>query len=192
MISADEKLISEAEVAWRAGRAEEARLALDRAEGAVTRGAPQWLRIQALRGEIELRAGIPADALALLLPAARRALRAEQAVMALRMLMLAREAAFHCARRGAVDDVHAMVASLPPLAEPELEALRRSLACYSTSDPTAGTAVFQRGRIRTPQATAVVADAVAETIELDDPDLLVAAGGMAFGVDRHALARQLR
>jgi DNA-binding CsgD family transcriptional regulator len=189
VISADEKSISEAAHAWRAGRAEAARLALDRAESAVPRSARQWLRIQALRGAIELRAGVPADALALLLPATRRALRAEQGDMALRMLMMAREAAFQCARRDAVDDVHAMVALLPPLAEPDLEALRRSLVCYCTADPSAA---FTHGRVRTPQATAVVADAVAQAVEVDDPDLLMAAGGMAFGVAQHTLARQLR
>lgn len=194
MISVDDKLIREAETAWRTGRSEQARLGLDRAESAVTRGAPEWLRVQALRAEIELRAGVPADALALLVPASRRALRAEQPVLALRMLMMAREAAFHCARRDAMDGVHAIVAALPPLAEPDLEALRRSLACYgsSDSDPPPDTSAFQRGRIRTPQAMAVVVDAVRETTELDDPDLLMAAGGMAFGVDRHTLARQLR
>lgn len=51
---------------------------------------------------------------------------------------------------------------------------------------------FRRGRIVGPPQMAAVADAAAGIVELDDPDLLMAAGGMAFGVERPALARQLR
>lgn len=190
-MSAVDELVSQAETAWRAGRAYQARAALDRAEGAVARQAPQWPRIRALRGEIELRAGVPADALAVLTSAAQRALHTNPA-LALQILLMAREAAFHCARRDAVDKLSTLVAQLPPLAEPAVDAVRRSLQLYSTPPPAAEVETFQRGRIRNHRDMGMVAEAVADTVELDNPALLMAAGGMAFGVDRHELARQLR
>ncbi|QFY12127.1 hypothetical protein GBF35_41095 [Nonomuraea phyllanthi] len=191
MDSADEELIAEAETAWRVGRAEAARRALDRAEGTTGRHTLPWLRIQALRGEIELRSGVPSDALAILTPPARQALNTHPAV-ALRMLLLAREAAFHCARQDAVDEVSALAAALPALAEPRLDALRGALQRYDTRPATAQRVAFRRGRIAGRQHMDTVADAAAGILELDDPDLLMAAGGMAFGIDRPALARQLR
>jgi DNA-binding CsgD family transcriptional regulator len=195
--SDSETLVAVAETAWRAGDAETARAALDQVEGWVPRQSPEWSRAQALRANIELRAGVPADAVGVLIPAVRITVSTDPP-MALRMLIMAREAAFNSPPQGALAEVSALVASLPPLRDPGHEALRRSLLVYS--DPAviktagAGTAAdarsFRRGRIQSQRAAATVTTELASALDLDDPELLMVAGGMAYGVHRHGLARQ--
>jgi hypothetical protein len=73
-----------------------------------------------------LRGGVPADGLALLLPAARETAAADPS-RALRLLLAAREAAFHATEPGATAEIASIVDELPALEDPEEEVVARVL-----------------------------------------------------------------
>lgn len=171
------RLVAGALESWHAGRAEQARVLLDRAERLAPRDAGARLDLQFLRGSMELRAGVPADGLALLLPAARAAARVDPG-RALRMQLAAREAAFHAAEPRASDEVGAIVATLPAPADPD-EALVASVLAGIGDPGTSADAARTCARI-------------ARAREPEDPVLLQALGGMAWGLGDLPLARRLR
>ncbi len=76
------------------------------------------LDARALRGSIELHTGVPGDALAILLQAGREAVGVDPH-RAVRILLTAREAAYHAMHTGAVAEIARLVRDLPDDGEPE-------------------------------------------------------------------------
>ncbi len=170
------RLAAAADAAWHGGDADRAAALVGEAER-LPADQPARLKISYLRGEIEVRSGTPADGLAMLLPAAADAVRADPG-LALRMLNVAAEAAFLVGDPDAHRKVRALMASLPEIRDPgEALLVRLSLAISPVAT----------GR----KPGCLDADLTALT-ELDDPQLLERAGGMAFGLGRFALSRRLR
>ena len=135
------------------------------------------LRLQHIRGLIELRSGVPADGLAILLPAASEAVKTDPH-LAVAMLAEAGECAFQAGDEGAALEIAALLAALPDGGDPR-DALIAGL--YRSVGPV------PRGEA--PEPTGLDLGALTE---LDDPDLLARAGGMLHGLGEHALARRLR
>jgi len=171
------RLTAAAGAAWRGGDAAGARALLDRSERLGVREAAVRLDIQYLRGTIELHTGVPADGLAILLQAAGEAVQVDPH-RATRVLLAAAEAAFQADRADAVPEIGRLLGRLPPSGDPNDELLARLHLA------TKGTKVAE-------DPTTLLAD-LARVEELDDPDLLVRVGGMAWGLGDHALGRRLR
>lgn len=167
------RLVGAAAAAWRGGDTVAALALLDQVEGA----PGVSLQVRFLRGEIELRTGAPADSLAILLPAAADAVAADPR-LALRMLLLAREAAYSSGTVGELPSLDAIVVRLPEFDQPDDALIALSLR----STPT----VTARD-----QAPAV-AEELARLAELTDPELLLTAGGIALWVGDFPEARRLR
>jgi DNA-binding CsgD family transcriptional regulator len=167
------RLVGAAAAAWRGGDTVAALSLLDQVEGA----PGVSLQVRFLRGEIELRTGAPADSLAILLPAAADAVSVDPR-LALRMLLLAREAAYSSAAIGELPSLDAIVVRLPEFDQPDDALIALSLR----SSPT----VTARD-----QAPAV-AEELARLAELTDPELLLTAGGIALWVGDFPEARRLR
>ena len=171
------RLTAAAGAAWRGGNAAGARALLDRSERLGVREAAVRLDIQYLRGTIELHTGVPVDGLAILLQAAGGAVQVDPH-RATRVLLAAAEAAFQADRADAVPEIGRLLGRLPPSGDPNDELLARLHLA------TKGTKVAE-------DPTTLLAD-LARVEELDDPDLLVRVGGMAWGLGDHALGRRLR
>jgi DNA-binding CsgD family transcriptional regulator len=171
------RLTAAAGAAWRGGDTAGARALLDRSERLGVREAGVRLDIQYLRGTIELHTGVPADGLAILLQAAGEAVQVDPH-RATRVLLAAAEAAFQADRADAVPEIGRLLGRLPPSGDPNDELLARLHLA------TKGTKVAE-------DSTTLLAD-LARVEELDDPDLLVRVGGMAWGLGDHALGRRLR
>lgn len=164
------RLVGAAAAAWRGGNTEAA-LAL------LARAGDDGLLARFLRGEIELRTGVPEDAVAILLPAATDAVTADPR-LALRMLLLAREAAYSSGTVAELAELDAVVARLPDFDRPDDALIALSLR----SSPT----VTARD-----QAPAVAGE-LARLAEVSDPELLLTAGGIALWVGDFPEARRLR
>jgi DNA-binding CsgD family transcriptional regulator len=164
------RLTGAAAAAWRGGDTVAALALLDQVSDVS-------LRVRFLRGEIELRTGRPADSLAILLPAAADAVSTDPR-LALRMLLLAREAAYSSAASDELTTLDEIVTRLPSFDEPDDALIALSLR----SSPT----IAARD-----QASTVRGD-LARLAEVADPELLLTAGGIALWVGDYPEARRLR
>lgn len=170
------RLAAAAEARWSAGDAERALALIDRTEGAVRAPlAPARLRVQYLRGFIELRAGVPADALATLLPVIREAAEADPD-RAVRALLAAREAAFLAVDPAALAEIAETIPRLRP-PDPEHALIVHVLQSYASAAPG---------------PSAAAPPDLDRLEEIEDLTLLLAAGGMAWGLGAHRLSRRLR
>lgn len=171
------RLVAAADAAWRAGDEPRCRALLDRAERLGSAEPPLRLRCQYLRGLIELRSGVPADALRILLENAAEAVEVEPD-LALRLLSSAGEAGFQAGDPEATEQIRRLMAVLP--ADPGSDRFLIARLYLSVSPMSAG------------EAPAGVHHDFARLLELEDPDLLARVGGMTFGLGEYELARRLR
>ncbi|MQA87633.1 MAG: LuxR family transcriptional regulator, partial [Streptosporangiales bacterium] len=158
------------------GYAARAAALLEQAEGAGQLAEAVRLDVAALRALIEMRAGTPSDAVALLLPVIPGALRNDRH-RAIQMLMLFGEAGFNANVADAWNEVAATVDQLPLHGDDPDDVLTRLFraACRVRAGADPG---LEPGDL----------DAVEQ---LTDPARLGWAGGMAWGVGDRALARRL-
>ncbi|WP_083752843.1 helix-turn-helix transcriptional regulator [Actinosynnema sp. ALI-1.44] len=153
---------------WRGGDTTSALDSLDRVEDSA--------EALYLRGSIELRAGSPSDAVTLLMSAAFAATDPHRV---LQIVTLAREAAYTAVRPDVLDSLASCLARLPEFTDDTSRLLAKLLRAFI------GT------RMDHQQASAV-ADALAEAERFEDPEMLLAAGGMAWAVGQYALSARLR
>ena len=171
------RLAAAADAAWHGADTARVRALV---EAAGQRPSPEpavQLRLRHIRGLIELRSGVPADGLAILLPAATEAVQNDPH-LAVAMLAEAGECAFQAGDKGAARQIAALLAAVPDSGDPR-DALIAGL--YRSVSPVS------RGEAPEPSDCDLGA-----LTELDDPDLLARAGGMLHGLGQHALARRLR
>jgi DNA-binding CsgD family transcriptional regulator len=171
------RLAAAADAAWHGADTARVRALLEAAEQLPLPEPAVRLRLQHIRGLIELRSGVPADGLAILLPAAAEAVKTDPH-LAVAMLAEAGECAFQAGDEGAALEIAALLAALPGGGDPR-DALVAGL--YRSVGPV------PRGEAPGPTGPDLGA-----LTELDDPDLLARAGGMLHGLGQHALARRLR
>lgn len=171
------RLVAAADAAWHGGDGARARTLLDLAERLGPRDAGVRLDLRYLRGLIELRAGVPADGLSVLLPAAREAAAADPR-RAVRIVHATGEAAFLSADDAAQAEVGRLSMGLPKAENPSQALLTRLMALARQA----------RMGVRTSAAD----PALAQALELDDPELLARAGGMARGIGLQDLSQRLR
>lgn len=170
------RLAGAAEASWLGGDTARARDLIDRAEREPAAGADR-LRLRYLRGTIELRGGVVTDALAILLPAAAEAAETDPR-LSLRMLVVAAEAAFHTSDADATREIDRLMARLPAIGDARDDVLVRLFLSV---------APISRG-----ERPASLPGDIVRAERLDDPHLLVRAGGVAFAWGDGALARRLR
>ena len=159
---------------WQGGDAVRARALLELAERADPDGVP--LDLAGLRALMELRAGTPAEAVALLRPIIPEALRADRH-RAVELLLVLGEATFHANTADAYAEIAEALERLPLSGDEPEDVLARLFraAC----------------RVRT-GAEPGLNPGDLETVErLTDPAMLGWAGGMARGLGDHELARRL-
>jgi DNA-binding CsgD family transcriptional regulator len=171
------RLVAAADAAWRGGDALRTRTFLERAERLGSTEAELRLKAQYLRGLIELRSGVPADAVVILLSGAAQAVEVD-ADLSFQMLSSAGEAAFQAGDPDAPREINRLMSRLPANDRPGHSVLVR---LYQSVNP-----------ITWGEGPAPLREDFARIEELDDPDLLSRAGGMAFGLGEYALARRLR
>ena len=170
------RLVAGAEAFWNAGQTARARALLEAAERLGLQDAEVRVGTHFLRGSMELRAGVPVDGLALLLPAAREAAAVDPG-RALHILLVAREASFLASRPEMAAEIAAIAAGLDP--PDPAEALVATVLRAFGPDGARGD-------------TEAMLQLIATAEEPDDPALLQAMGGMAWGMGDLALARRLR
>jgi DNA-binding CsgD family transcriptional regulator len=171
------RLAAAADAAWHGADTARVRALLEAAERLPPPEPAVRLQLRHIRGLIELRSGVPADGLAILLPAAAEAIKTDPH-LAVAMLAEAGECAFQAGDEGAALELAGLLAALPDSGDPR-DALIAGL--YRSVGPVA------RGEAPEPPDQDLGA-----LTELDDPDLLARAGGMLHGLGQHALARRLR
>jgi len=177
------RLAAAADVAWHGADTARVRALVEAAEQFPPPEPAVRLRLRHVRGLIELRAGVPADGLAILLPAAAEAVKTDPH-LAVAMLAQAGECAFQAGDEDAALEIAALLAVLPDSGDPR-DALIAGL--YRSVGPE------PRGEGPEPADPDLVARHELRALtELDDPDLLARAGGMPYGLGQHALARRLR
>jgi DNA-binding CsgD family transcriptional regulator len=169
------RLAAAADAAWHAADTARVRALLAAAEQLPLPEPALRLRLRHLHGLIELRSGVPADGLAILLPAAAEAVKTDPH-LAVAMLAEAGECAFQAGDEGAAREIAALLAVLPDSGDPR-DALLAGLYRSVGAEPG--------GEAPTPSG-------LSDLEELDDPDLLARAGGMLHGLGQPALARRLR
>jgi DNA-binding CsgD family transcriptional regulator len=171
-----QRLLGAAHAFWYAGDAGRARAALDTLERLQSAEAAQ-LGSRALRGSIELHTGVPGDALAILLQAGREAVGLDTH-RALRVLVNAREAAYHAMEVPAIADIGQLVLRLPHSGDSDDALLIRLLASI--------------GQVMNGEHADLRAEDLSRADTLDDPELQLWAGGIAWGLGHYALGRRLR
>jgi DNA-binding NarL/FixJ family response regulator len=171
------RLVAAADAAWRGGDAVRTRACLDRVERLGPTEPVLQLKVRYLRGLVELRSGVPADALAILLAGAADAVEVDPD-LAFQMLSSAGEASFQADDVNAPRAINLVMARLPMS-----DRLGHSLLVrlYMSVNP------ITWGEEPTP-----LREDLGRIEELDDPDLLGRAGGMAFGLGAYAVAHRLR
>ncbi|GAB2846519.1 helix-turn-helix transcriptional regulator [Lentzea nigeriaca] len=162
------RLVAAADAWWRGGDTTSALDSLDRVEDSA--------EVLYLRGSIELRAGSPSDAVALLVSAA---LAASDPHRTLQIVTLAREAAYTAVRPEVLDALASRLAQLPQFTDETDRLLARLLRAFI------GTRMDHEQAVE-------VADLLAEAERFEDPELLLTAGGMAWAVGQYALSARLR
>jgi DNA-binding CsgD family transcriptional regulator len=171
------RLGAAASAAWSGGDAAGTRELLDRIDRLGVLEAGVRLDSRYLRALIELRSGVPGDALAVLLPLVREAGVVDPG-RAGRMLMTASEAAFHAQASESWAEISRLAANLATRGGSGAGMLARLLAM--TYRPVTG-------------GPAQPADQQVEELEtMDDPEMMVMAGGMAVAHGDHARGRRLR
>lgn len=171
------RLVAAADGAWRGGDASRARALLGEAERSGSARGAVWLEMRYLQGLAELRSGLPAAGLDILLRAVADAAPTAPS-LAVRMLTSASEAAFEAGDAEAAASIRTRMAALPEPDDPG-DALLMRLYLAVGPRQTGGA----QGRVR-------------EDLEwaerLDDPDVVCRVGGMAFGLGDDHAARRLR
>jgi DNA-binding CsgD family transcriptional regulator len=168
------RLVAAADAAWAGGDASRAGMLLDRLDRVRELPSPVRARARYLRGLIELRGGVPADALAELMVSAREAVEVD-APLALRALIAAGEAVFQAGDLEMRRQITSILARLP------LDETPPSLLAHLYLSVHPATWGERPERL---------AD-FARVAELDDPELLGRAGGMALGMGAYTVAREL-
>jgi DNA-binding CsgD family transcriptional regulator len=168
------RLAAAADAAWRGGDAVRVTELLGHLDRLGVPDPAISLRLRHLRGLIELRAGVPGDGLAILLPAAAEAVVTDPP-LAVTMLAVAGECAFQAGDTAGQAAIAALTTKLPDVGD-EPHALLASLyKAVSGGEPSRQL------------------DGVLDALDaLDDPDLLARAGGMAYGLGAYPAARKLR
>ncbi|HKF75377.1 MAG TPA: AAA family ATPase [Candidatus Dormibacteraeota bacterium] len=171
------RLVAAAGAAWHGGDTPRSGALVDQAERLAPADPVVRLEARYLRGVMETRSGVPADGLAILLAAAQEALPVAPH-LALRALGAAGEAAFQADDQTAAREIDRLTASLPESGD-------------------AGDALLARLQLAVNPMTwgegpSQVHEDLARVEELDDPELLSRAGGMAFGLGEYAVARRLQ
>jgi DNA-binding CsgD family transcriptional regulator len=162
---------------WHGGDPARARQDLDSAERLRSDDRDVRLDIIGLRALMELRAGVPSDALALLLPVLPELPRTDLP-RANGLLMLFGEASFHA-------NASQAWAAIADLGE--------QLAGDGDTDDAVLSRLFRAvSRVRDGRATALQPTDLAAVAEIDDPVRLAWAGGMAWGLGDRELGRRLR
>ncbi len=159
---------------WQGGDAVRARALMEQAE----RADPEAVRVDlaGLRALMELRAGTPAEAVALLRPVIPDALRADR-YRAVELLLVLGEATFHANTADAYAEIAEALERLPlPGDEPEAVIARLFRAAC---------------RVRTGAEPGLAPGDLDAVERLTDPAMLGWAGGMARGLGDHELARRL-
>lgn len=164
------RLAAAAAAAWSGGDHEYTTELLDRVDRLGIAEAAVRFDTQYLRSLMELRSGVPADGLAILLPVVREAALVDPS-RAARMLMTASEAAFHAQASEAWEEVSRLAGTIAWRVDTDAVMPARLLAM--TSRP-------------------VVSRQLDGLEAVDEPDLLVMAGGMAVALGEQALGRRLR
>ena len=131
---------------------------------------PRWFA----HALVELRAGVPDDALPLLLSAARAAV-GSRPVRAVTVLMAISEAAFQAQAEDAWAEVGRLVEEIQGAVKGDQAVLARLLRAATR-----------------PSARGVGADDLARLEAMDAPELQVRAAGLVWALGDHALARRLR
>jgi DNA-binding CsgD family transcriptional regulator len=168
------RLVAAGEAAWHAGNPLRARSLVQRAEPLEWQEPSVRLRARYVQGSIELRSGVPADGLAILLDGVAASGAADPR-LAVRVLAVAGEASFQAAE--SVGRVGTLLMALPETSDLG----QRLLVCgYRAIEPTATTHDLASFR-----------EALSAGDQLTDPDVLVRVAGLAFAVGDYATARRL-
>jgi DNA-binding NarL/FixJ family response regulator len=170
------RMVAAAEAAWHAGDAPRTRSLVQRAEQLALNDPRVRLTIRYLQGAIELRAGIPADGLAILLDAVDESGFADPR-LALRMLALAGEAGFQSGELEAIRRIGSALAQLPENDDPGQRLLVR---LYLAINPTVKA-----------HELAGLHEELAAAEQLEDTEVLIRIAGLAFGLGESATARRL-
>ena len=181
------RLAAAADAAWHGADTSRVRALVNRADQIPPPEPAVRLRLRHIRGLIELRSGVPADGLAILLPAAAEAVKTDPH-LAVAMLAEAGECAFQAGDEGAALEIAALLAALPDSGDPRdalMAGLYRSVGPVPRGEPPVPSGLEQHGLEQHGLELGGLE-------ELDDPDLLARAGGMLHGLGRYALARRLR
>lgn len=168
------RLLGAAGAAWAGGDAARARSLLARIERLGT--TPVRIQGQYLRGLIELRSGVPRDALTLLLPAVREAV-GERPEAAAGMLMAISEASFQAGLSEVTDEVVGLASRLAARGD-GVDGLLARLVLAAASRPQTGGRAVEPGDLDGLEA-------------VDDPELLVRAAGQVVALGERELARRL-
>jgi DNA-binding CsgD family transcriptional regulator len=162
---------------WQGGYPTRAAALLEQAERVAPLTENVRLEIAGLRALMQLRAGTPSDALALLLPVLPDALRADPD-RAIELLTLFGEASFHANAADAWNQLSGLAERLPLRGHgPEAVLFR----------------VFRAAcRVRAGADPGLAPGDVDAVEQLTDPARLGWAGGMAWGLGKHDLARRLQ
>ena len=171
------RLAAAADAAWHGADTARVQALLAAAERLPLPEPAVRLRLRHLHGLIELRSGVPADGLGILLPAAAEAVKTDPH-LAVAMLAEAGECAFQAGDEGAALEIAALLADLPDSGDPRdalIAGLYRSVGAVPRGEAPAPSALDFN-----------------DLEELDDPDLLARVGGMLHGLGRLTLARRMR
>ncbi|MDN5855623.1 MAG: hypothetical protein L0K86_22845, partial [Actinomycetia bacterium] len=163
---------------WDGGDPAAATQRLAEAERDVDAGSPTAVDLAALRALIELRAGVPAEALELLRPVVAAALAGERR-RAIEVLMLLGEASYHADSAADWADVGEWAERLGPTGDGPHDALTRLF----------------RGTVRVRAGLdAGLAPDDLDTVErlVTDPRALCWAGGLCYGIGEQERGRRLR
>jgi DNA-binding CsgD family transcriptional regulator len=168
------RLVVAAEAAWRAGDPFRAQRLVQLAEQSALAEPSVRLRARYVLGSIELRSGIPADGLSILLDAVGDS-GAIDPRLATRVLAVAGEASFQAGESAM--RIGVLLAGLPQTTEPGQNLLTLG---YRALDRTASQQDLARFR-----------EVLAAAEQLDDLDVLIRVAGLAFGVGEFSSARRL-
>jgi DNA-binding CsgD family transcriptional regulator len=168
------RVVAAAEAAWHSGDPVRAQSLVQRAEPLDRQGASVRLRARYVQGSIELRSGVPADGLTILLDAVGASGAADPG-LATRVLAVAGEASFQAGE--SASSVGELLSALPETNDPGQRLLASG---YRAIEPTA-----------THHDLASFHDALSAADQPTDPDVLARVAGLAFAVGDFATARRL-
>jgi tetratricopeptide (TPR) repeat protein len=134
------------------------------------------LNVRLLQGTLELRSGVPADGLAILVDALDEAALIDPPLAA-RVLAVAGEAAFQAGDFDMFGKIGPLLDRLPEISDPGQQLLLRLLRAINPN-----TSGADPGRLRQDLAAAE---------QLEEPDVLIRVAGLAFGLGEYATARRL-